>query len=635
MARPSLSVLQRRAPKSPGLSASLPTSHVTSTQSVPQYTGIDYTSPRPLSVADNETALMEQIALMRSVQEAHLASLREARTKEVASHLSYIAFLEARQNRQAVRQNSKQALTIDTSQTGSRKTETLQSDASATTLQSLESLESQKRSSHEAATEAEALKRKLSLYRKAQSESGDVRRERDHLRDSVERSDRRISQLKDIVRKSKDGEKSLKNAVADLEARLILANNERTDVLEGLHEASEKVRQLIVREQQLSRELHDLRWQHVNTTAQHPVSRRDSAKVIPRHQRTMSDAGALSLRDDPLMRQVQECRRQLAEKDSMISQFEDRQSLAHAESKARIVELEAALDEHSRMLATAQADCQRYNALLHGEIRRQSRYAVQKGRTPNAKIDDEASAAVQLRLDNLQAGASGKVSENDGSSAAVLEKETEHWMKEIIMYKLDVKGYKKDLRRANAEIESLQAVQSKRPITPDRDSSSSINSNSTDRHRETPAMSSRSADGSQPGLGIYVLESPSTPTRSLPSLASAASLAATPPMPLTAVSPAHRPKTPLGHHKKLPKPPVSRSPSPLLSTLCPGGKMERAETLRSLSESIISSYAKRSTPEQSNSLTPPVKERKTEPLKPLPSPGIVNHIPKLLAVDLI
>lgn len=144
--------------------------------------------------------------MMRSAHGAHLGSLKDAHEREIESHRSYISFLEKRRGIQQVQAwSSKQVLTIDTSHSTPKGAELTSADASATTLQSWgSSLESQKRTSQEATAENEALKRKLSLCRKAVAESGDVRRERDQLRDAAERSDRRIVQLKDTVRKAKD-----------------------------------------------------------------------------------------------------------------------------------------------------------------------------------------------------------------------------------------------------------------------------------------------------------------------------------------------------------------------------------------------------------------------------------------------
>ena len=212
-----------------------------------------------------------------------------------------------------------------------------------------------------------------------------------------------------------------------------------------------------------------------------------------------------------------------------------------------------------------------------------------------------------------------------GSEDAVIElgRELEHCLKEIVLYKLDIKGYKKDLKKAHAQIEDLQAMSVQPPPTPDRDSASSLKSNSSSERQQDTPCERRTQNGASSGLGILLPQPPQTPTRNIAAATVTGPAAITPPVPSapSMSSPSARPKAPLATHKKLPKRPASHSPSPLLpaqQTPASGtSKLHRGETLRSLSESIISSYAKRGTPEQgfSSGLTPPTRERSSDPLR--------------------
>ena len=255
--RPSLSVVQPRRCVSPSVAGSTVSSHGGSSTVVPQVVGV----PTHNDAEDVETVLLEEISRLRASQDAHVCSLKEAHEKELACQKSYIAFLEKRRvptAHSALQQSER--LTIDTSRSHSR-TE-LYSEPSATTVKSFEScLEDQKRASQEAVAEAEALKRKLSLCKKAQGDAVELRKERNNLRDAAERSDRRIVQLKDIIRKAKENESALRNQTTALEARLVEANNERTDVLEGFHNACSQVRTANERERRLAQELDESRGQ--------------------------------------------------------------------------------------------------------------------------------------------------------------------------------------------------------------------------------------------------------------------------------------------------------------------------------------------------------------------------------------
>ena len=184
-----------------------------------------------------------------------------------------------------------------------------------------------------------------------------------------------------------------------------------------------------------------------------------------------------------------------------------------------------------------------------------------------------------------------------------------------------MKGYRKDLKKANAKIENLQAMCLHPPPTPDRDSVSSGRSNAS-AEKQRGQHSVDSADSAQSGLGISLTEPAKTPTKSMPAKRTGAMLSPTPPPSSSGLSsPSPRPRTPLNAHKRLPKPPLSRDPSPKPAFATPSNtKVQRTETLRSLSESIISSYAKRTTPEAETENTPPSRDRSSEPLRSLGSP---------------
>ncbi|KAK3635075.1 hypothetical protein LTR22_019356 [Elasticomyces elasticus] len=552
--RPSLNILQSWPYKTSCAGSTAPNSRAGSLIAYPTAdTGL---TQQLTQEAGAEHDLLEQIVRMRTSHESHLASLREAHERELDSHRSYTAFLEQRRGLiQATHEPVRRRLTLDTAHAAPRGGEQRSADASATTHQSFDSLESQKRVSQEASAEAEALKRKLSLAKKAQTEFGDVRRERDRLRQEADSSSRRITQLKEIVRKSKAQEKSHINTISDLEARLLAANNERTDVLEGLLEASAEIQKLKAEESTTVRAMEELRNRLFFAEGRHATMRMSDAGLArgtnqPKHTRTKSEyANTIS---NSTAQHIDELMCILAAREARIQQLE--QDIGNTAIQDRMSELEASLYDHKNMLLAAREDRERYNSLLHHELRRQSRVAAQ---TPLSGIHP----LVQLTKDD-----------NPSTGRQNLERELQHCLEEIILYKLDIRGYKKDLKRAEAELAERRYTNAERPPTPHSESSSSIRSDASDIQNHS-------------GLGILL---PQTPTRTLASATSAALLAATPAMP--ASPPPPRPNTPMSTHKKLPKPPASRTPSPL-----PYARLQRDGTPRSLSDSIISSYAQRNT----------------------------------------
>ncbi|KAK0290199.1 hypothetical protein LTR91_006388 [Friedmanniomyces endolithicus] len=604
--RPSVSVLQRWPQHSSDVGSEFTTSHAGSfTVLEPQILADDGISNISRQQLDAEVVLLEQITRVRSSHDAHLASLHDAHQRELDSHRLHIAFLEQRQQpAQAIIELKRSHLTLDTSHNSSKSSEAHSANVSATTDRSCESPECQKRASLEAAVETEGLKRKLSLAKKAQSESGEVKRERDRLRLEVERGSRRIMQLKEIVRKSKDQEKCLRNAVADLECRLVAANNERTDVLEGLYEASEQLQKIVEHKLVLEQEVGDLRRRVFfaegrnasNSTVACPES---NFNQRPEHCRTRSDVAGLAVGKDPA-RLTGELKRAIAARDFRIQQLEYDLHITKGNVLAptadadripnnRVNELEALLGDHKTMLRAAREDRDRYNSLLHHEIRRHSRTTTQTASavaTPKMDGDAVTDGTQKAHLIPLP------IADRDPAIlAAVQEREINKFLEDIILYKLDIRGLRKDLKRAHAQLAELKATSAERPPTSDRDSLSSVRSDASSTRKledtftvATPPSTIRS------GLGIHLPQTPRTPQRTPLSATSAALSVASPSMPMS--PPPSRPKTPIGTYKKLPKPPTtSRTPSPLPTTT-----LHRDGTLRSVSESIISSYTKRETP---------------------------------------
>ncbi|KAK3109547.1 hypothetical protein LTR53_017092, partial [Teratosphaeriaceae sp. CCFEE 6253] len=572
--------------------------------------------------SDSETVLLEQISRMRSSHEAHLASVREAHLRELDSHRSYISFLEHRRTLpEPAVDPLRRPLTLDTSHTGSQSTELRSADASATTHQSFDSLEIQRRASQEASAEASALKRKLSLAQRAQSESGEVRRDRDRLRLEVERGERRVMQLKDIVRKAKESEKSLRNAIADLEARLVEANNARADVLEGFHEAVERVRKAAGREEGMGGEIRELRERLFYFTGRRGLDTElalPGTDVLsrPEHGRTKSDVVALTQGDGPLAQQHSELRQVAVPQNYKIRQLEERvvrhqatHDTVHgnAATSDRVSELEASLSGQATMLAAAREECVRLNAVLHEELRRQSRAAAQKSLDSLAAVDGVGAEELAEATRKAYSIAQPTADSSPAITITTLERELAYCLREIVLYKLDVRGYKKDLKRLQTQLAEAKAGGVRRPPTPDRDSLSSTgtrsDASSTNQTHEIPVLANPNPSGDLEGLGISLPPRPHTPTRSLATATARALLLATPPPPPPPPPIPTSSPQPTGPrlHKRLPRPPASRSPSPLPHALS-GLALQRDGTVRSLSESIVSSYAKRSSSEGGGSL---------------------------------
>jgi hypothetical protein len=87
---------------------------------------------------------------------------------------------------------------------------------------------------------------------------GEIWLECNHLRNTLQTTNTRLSQSEDTVQRLQGVEKSLKATIEDLRSRLQAANNERIDVQEGFHNACCRVRGLAEREASLVSELEEL-----------------------------------------------------------------------------------------------------------------------------------------------------------------------------------------------------------------------------------------------------------------------------------------------------------------------------------------------------------------------------------------
>jgi hypothetical protein len=470
------------------------------------------------------------------------------------------------------------------------------------------------------------LKRKLSLSRRTQANFGNVKTERDRLRDATSNSERKISQLKEIVRKAKEGEKATMEKITNLEAALYMGNVEPTDVLEGFYEARDRTKSISEQQKLLIKErdesFHRLSYvdpEWVGSIASDKES--SSAQEQGEHQHQQRAARLIAQHQE-----LASLKTSMVEKDARIAELEqlNQDTKGVEENEAFVCQL----DTCQRCLRTAEAERDRYNDLLHTELRRESKCIAIKLHAATPQITDEAEAILEQKL------TSGSIELEDANEISIeqrcqhLEKELKHCIQEIILYKLDVRGYKKDLKQPQMRINALQAQQTQqRPITP-----SSLTERASTGNDRLPSQEHRKQGSTSSGLGIYLSHpadadaSPRssttatrrkqpnpvtiTPQRGLvdadiltPHQALAKSTS-----PFISPAPASTPrsstKLPPAVHKQLPATPTGiPSLSPSLAAQKSG--IARAETLRSLSDSIISSYAKRGTPDLEEGSFPP------------------------------
>lgn len=143
---------------------------------------------------------------------------------------------------------------------------------------------------------------------------------------------------------------------------------------------------------------------------------------------------------------------------------------AQVSTTTRLTHLERIAAEQEAQLNKATAEKAQLSGLLEGEVRRQAAM-TNNLEHPNASQLGAFSDTEQTILD-----VKGKVSKKAAQDVPAagpespeqqikrLQKEIDYHVQDIVLYKLDVKGYRKDLKRANAKIKKLTDAEPSRPF---------------------------------------------------------------------------------------------------------------------------------------------------------------------------
>ncbi|SMR63763.1 unnamed protein product [Zymoseptoria tritici ST99CH_3D1] len=603
--RPSLNVREAEQTRSISNDNDTATSQPVSEQSITAPP--TYDSSREEHHRAQTDELVSQIMALRASHDAHIASLQKTHEREVASHRSYIEILEKqRENIPKVSQTIG-SLEIAPETHATTEVQTSATKSATTSQHGRPTFDIEPLASSDSAAGTEALKRELSLARKTQAEHRKVKTERDILRDSNDSHDREISQLQEIVRQTKDSEKTMLDKIARLEAALCMGNVERTDVLEGLYEARNRVKsmsdkqKLLIEERDQARDRLssiDPEWT-AETTAKSSSGGYEDSMASQHHTQLIAVVEAQQQDLDDL-------RQKVGEKDARIRELTrlNLDTTGIEENELLIRQLEAC----QKQLSGVEAERDEYNNLLHTELRRQSQSIAIKLHAATPQINDDVQAIASQKLQIIRTELDNQCQLTADQRCECLERELKHCIQEIVLYKMDVRGYKRDLKKAQARIESLQAQQAERPQTPN-----SIDSSVGSGRPSRPSQES--------GLGISLSRQSDTdtptrhcaPPRRKRHSSAATTLnhqAPTKTASLSTPSPAspRSARLPPAVHKELPATPSvdATTVSSRTERNPQQPTINRAETFRSLSDSIISSYAKRGTPEMETENFPAV-----------------------------
>ncbi|KAF1808370.1 hypothetical protein P152DRAFT_462644 [Eremomyces bilateralis CBS 781.70] len=333
----------------------------------------------------------------------------------------------------------------------------------------VDTLQAEIRELHSQLADAEAIRNERNLLKKAAEE----------LREHIEAA---LSQMS----KCQANEKASQNTASRLEAHLEEANAQKLDVLEHNHEL-----QIALRER--DRKLKELHAEN-------------------RTLKKTQEGDGVGLKKVDSLQQVSE---------AVHSRLQDEFRVA----STRVKDLERRLADAETKAKVLQTEKDQVTALLHNEIRRQTfqtnqEYPVSSplgAKTDLAASIAEVQARVQDMITSTESGTTYNApyqTETDPMKRiAQLEKEIDYHLKDIVLYKLDVKGYRKDLRRANSKIQKLKQHLGSGPAMSQQPSITSINSTSTTTTTASSASSpSTTSKAAAMGLGLSIATSSHIPT---------------------------------------------------------------------------------------------------------------------------
>jgi chromosome segregation ATPase len=384
------------------------------------------------------------------------------------------------------------------------------SDDDEDRLQSIQSAyDKQKRDMHTVLVENETLKKQLSLVQTRLADIDTIRIERDQFEQMMRESQINLQTVLDKLRLSRDNEEASRNNVSALEHRLEEANTHRLDALHHHHELEDEMKLMEEKHKKLREEKERVEQKRLSFEADRsvlhqeiaklPALHQELAKLRQRPQQSVLEEAQNSLRaaeervrhleeqvksgDDrsdlpsivaDLGFKMEDLQRGLSDKDRRIEELEATNKLLTKGAKSernyanKIRGLERTVAEQHKTFRTIQAERDQLRQLIHTEFRR-SANEVQKRQHPATTLLEKKvevdTAIVEVRKKAQEFLRQQKRRDEDLNATRTvrieeLQQEIDYHVKDIVLYKLDVKGYKKDLKRAQTKLQRLEGIYS-------------------------------------------------------------------------------------------------------------------------------------------------------------------------------
>ncbi|KAF2150841.1 hypothetical protein K461DRAFT_323202 [Myriangium duriaei CBS 260.36] len=523
--------------------------------SVPIVSGARIHAP---SITKEDSSLAE-VTNLKAAHAAQIAYINDDHAREIASLRTYISLLEKRATLPVGHFLSPSGLLppLDTSSRPHSRDEAEPHSRppscdsalrpSSASLRSFENtMEQQRVQIDEAMHEMDDLK---SAMKQQDAELYEKNRKLSLLQETLSLKERSVSQMRGAMLRAAEKENTLKTKLADLQTRLDLVEDERLELMERANDVKIHVRTLAKQNTALQKQLNETdeqcgaQVQEAKTKlaeAEKNLSATQTKFNIEKDHAKTAEASLTSVRAELATAQTRIAQLEKEVKSPLqtglitivnASGGKKHQSLSSDGSRnspIKTPELSPGADKDK--VATLKSKVKRLEQerdqlakLLETEIRRAIRNSPKEKDFVSASLSRRDSTCSTASSILHHEKASITVIEDGMNHRACketltemresYEKEVQGLIKEIVLYKLDIKGYKKDLRRANSTISKLESTETTKTLSPEqmsdrpdplRPRASTPNFDNSRRPGPSPApfRGRRSASVDSPSTGV-------------------------------------------------------------------------------------------------------------------------------------
>lgn len=310
------------------------------------------------------------------------------------------------------------------------------------------------------------------------------------------------------LNKSKRRERGLRNEINILEARLSESNAEKVDALEAARFLEEKLTESRKRDETMRLEMNELRTRPTHEDVERMAAKLKEAEnkvaLLELQVRTTTDQTEASV-IAAFVRQISDNQTKLKEKEAYVRQLEhenqvsrldaddaerrlaelakindklindvaegnvqeikkanDELELKAAEQQATIAKLQKQSDDFYRLLKAEirKKACKRQECMADGhlDLELYPRIAKEENENDVTLIIEKRRSEVQERMSSAENDAAIEAFSDPQQYIQKLQREIDYHIRDVVAFRLDIKGYKKDVNRFERQIKKRDTM---------------------------------------------------------------------------------------------------------------------------------------------------------------------------------